>query len=265
MLLIDGMKLINLRYLLYLFFLFSFLLSAQAEKEVSSTHAYSDCKFHALKTKDKLDCVVEEFSGNEMILFVYELQKQSLVGKPEKIIIPSWYNFADVEYQDILGDGKKMIFATFEGNSGSATLQKILIVFHFQESSFRPVLFETISYTLSCCGKSQSLDLKYKFVDPGTKRVSIQLNYTYNQYVANKVQMDQRKIWADELVWDNKNLTFYDADQETKKNKKAKFYVEKKIYQTRLDFPPIHSIELQKLSDLINKSKIFEVLMDEKS
>jgi hypothetical protein len=50
------------------------------------------------------------------------------------------------------------------------------------------------------------------------------------------VQLDKKKIWADELVWDNKNLTFYDADQETKKNKKAEFYVEKKIYQTRLDF-----------------------------
>lgn len=113
-----------------------------------------------------------------------------------------------------------MIFATFEGNSGLSTLQKILIVFHFQNNTFRPVLFETVSYTLSCCGKSQSLDLKYKFVDSGSKRVSIQLNYTYNQYVANKVQLDKKKIWADELVWDNKNLTFYDADQETKKNKK---------------------------------------------
>lgn len=262
MLFIDGMKLFSQKYaFLFLSFAFSFMLSAQAEKEITpKAHIYSDCKFHALKTKDKLDCVVEEFSGTEMILFVYELQEQSLVGNPEKIIIPSWYNFADVEYQDILGEGKKMIFATFEGNSGSETLQKILIVFHFQDTSFRPVLFETISYKLYCCGKSQSLDLKYKFVDPGTKRVSIQLNYTYNQYVGNKVLMDQKKMWADELVWDNKNLTFYDADQETKKNKNAKFHVEKKIYQTRLDFPPIHKIELQKLSDLINKSKIFEVL-----
>jgi hypothetical protein len=52
-----------------------------------------------------------------------------------------------VEYRDILGEGKKMIFATFEGNSGLSTLQKILIVFHFQNNTFRPVLFETVSYT----------------------------------------------------------------------------------------------------------------------
>jgi hypothetical protein len=266
MLLVDGMKLITLKYsFLFLFFLFPFLVFSQAEKEISTNHTFLDCKFHALKVKDKLDCIVEEFSGNEMILYVYELQNQTLSSKAEKIIIPSWYNFASVEYADILGEGKKMIFVTFEGNSGSATLQKILIVFHFQNNFFRPVLFETISYTLSCCGKSQSLDLKYKFVDPGTKRVSIELNYTYNQYVANKVQLDKRKNWSDELVWDNKNLTFYDADQETKKNKKAEFYVEKKIYQTRLDFPPIHSVEMQKLKDLIYKSKIFEVLIDEKS
>jgi hypothetical protein len=263
--LLDGLKRIDLSFALLCFFLFPFLLFSQTEKEISSTHTYSDCKFHSLKTKDKLDCVVEEFSGNEMILYVYELQNQTLTGIPQKIIIPSWYNFADVEYRDILGEGKKMIFATFEGNSGLSTLQKILIVFHFQNNTFRPVLFETVSYTLSCCGKSQSLDLKYKFVDSGSKRVSIQLNYTYNQYVANKVQLDKKKIWADELVWDNKNLTFYDADQETKKNKKAEFYVEKKIYQTRLDFPPIHSIEMQKLTDLIYKSKIFEVLINEKS
>lgn len=264
---LDRMKQFNQKYAFFiLLFAFSFLLNAQAEKEiVQANHVYSDCKFHALKAKDKLDCVVEEFSGTDMILFVYELQKQTLVGKPEKIIIPSWYNFADVEYQDILGEGKKMIFATFEGTAGADTLQKILIVFHFQETSFRPVLFETISYKLYCCGKAQSLDLKYKFVDLGTKRVSIQLNYTYNKYIGNKIQLDQKKIWSDELVWDNKNLTFYDADQETKKNKNAKFHVEKKIYQTRLDFPPIHSIEMQKLIDLINKSKIFEVLLDEKS
>ncbi|MBP6738437.1 MAG: hypothetical protein KA146_00530 [Leptospiraceae bacterium] len=263
--LLDGLKRIDLSFALLYFFLFPFLLISQAEKEISSTHTYSDCKFHSLKIKDKLDCVVEEFAGNEMILYVYELENQTLKGIPQKIIIPSWYNFADVEYRDILGEGKKMIFATFEGNSGLATLQKILIVFHFQNNAFRPVLFETVSYRLSCCGKSQSLDLKYKFVDSGSKRVSIQLNYTYNQYVAEKVQLDKKKIWADELVWDNKNLTFYDADQETKKNKKAEFYVEKKIYQTRLDFPPIHTIEMQKLTDLIYKSKIFEVLINEKS
>lgn len=265
MLIIDRMKLIELKYFLLLLFLFPLLISGQAEKEIAASHTYIDCKFHSLKTKDKLDCVVEEFSENEMILYVYEFEKQNLIGKPEKIIIPSWYNFANVEYTDILGEGKKMIFVTFEGTSGSATMQKILILFHFQNNSFRPVLFETISYTLACCGKSQSLDLKYKFIDIGTKRVSIELKYTYNQYIANKVQLDKRKIWSDELVWDNKNLTFYDADQETKKNKKAEFYVEKKIYQTRLDFPPIHSIEMQKLTDLIYKSKIFEVLLNEKS
>ena len=256
------MKLLNLRFsLLLFFFLIPLVEFISAETEVSSSHTYTDCKFHSLKAKDKLDCVIEEFSGNEMILYIYELQKQTLTGNPEKIIIPSWYNFADVEYTDILGEGKKMIFVTFEGNSGSATLQKILIVFHFQNNSFRPVLFETIYYTLSCCGKSQSLDLKYKFIDSGTKRVSIQLNYTYNQYVANKIQLDKRKIWSDELVWDNKNLTFYDGEQEAKKNKKAEFYVEKKIYQTRLDFPPIHAIEMQKLTDLIYKSKIFQVMV----
>lgn len=244
-------------------FLFTSI-SAEAPLVESSTHTFVDCKFHSLKSKDKLDCVVEEFSGNELNLYIYELEEQVLKGKPEKIIIPSWYNFANVEYVDILGEGKKMIFVIFEGNTGSATLQKILLVFHFQNNSFRPVLFETISYTLACCGKSQSLELKYKFIDQGTKRVSIQLDYTYNQYVSNKIQLDKRKTWSDELMWDNKNLTFYDGEQEEKKNKKAEFYVEKKIYETRLEFPPIHSIELSKLSDLIYKSKIFDVLVDER-
>jgi hypothetical protein len=255
---VSRMKLVQPRVLL-LYFLILFSLSTKAETVENTSHAYQDCKFHALKNKDKLNCIIEEFSGNEMLLYVYELQNQSLVGKPEKIIVPSWYNFASVEYLDILGDGKKMLFVTFEGNTGSATLQKILIVFHYQNNSFRPVLFETISYTLSCCGKSQSLDLKYRFIDQGTKRVSIQLDYTYNQYVSNKIQLDKRKTWSDELVWDNKNLTFYDEEQESKKNKKAEFYVEKKIYETRLEFPPIHSIEMNKLTDLIYKSNIFKL------
>jgi len=264
MLLIYRMKLLHLISILIFS---SLLISIYAETTLNEnlTHTYADCKFHSLKSKDRLDCIVEEFSGNEMNLYVYELEKQNLKNNPEKIIIPSWYNFANVDYADILGEGKKMIFVTFEGNMGNATLQKILLVFHFQNNSFRPVLFETVSYTLACCGKSQSLELKYKFIDVGSKRVSIQLDYTYNQYVLNKIQLDKRKMWSDELVWDNKNLTFYDSEQEEKKNKKAEFYVEKKIHETRLEFPPIHSIEMRKLTDLIYKSKIFDVLVDEKS
>lgn len=104
--------------------------------------------------------------------------------------------------------------------------------FHFQNNSFRPVLFETLSHTQSCCGKAQSLDIKYKFIDIGTKRVSIQFDYTYNQYVKSKIQLDKRKTWSDELIWDNKNLTFYDAEQEQKKNKRANFYVEKNLRNT---------------------------------
>lgn len=246
-----------------LFILCSLFISA--ESETKPTHVYTDCKFHALKVKDKLDCIVEDFAGTEMILYVYDIQNQTLTGKPQIIKIPSWYNFASVEYNDVLGEGKKMIFIEFEGTAGSATMQKILILFHFQNNSFRPVLFETISYVLSCCGKSQSLNLKYKFADYGTKRVSIQLEYTYNFYLLNKVQLEKRKIWNDELIWDNKNLTFYDEEQEKKKNKRADFPVEKKIYETRLDFPPIHSIDMEKLSDLIYKSKIYNVLTDEKS
>ncbi|MBP9885798.1 MAG: hypothetical protein KBF93_05860 [Leptospiraceae bacterium] len=263
MLLVYRMKLLHLISILICS---SLLISiyAQTTSVENPTHTYADCKFHSLKSKDKLDCIVEEFSGNEMNLYVYELEKQTLKNNPEKIIIPSWYNFANVEYADILGEGKKMIFVTFEGNMGNATLQKILLVFHFQNNSFRPVLFETISYKSACCGKAQSLELKYKFIDVGSKRVSIQLDYTYNQYVLNKIQLDKRKTWSDELVWDNKNLTFYDGEQEEKKNKKAEFYVEKKIHETRLEFPPIHSIEMNKLTDLIYKSKIFDVLVDER-
>lgn len=252
-------------YFILFYFVLIPLFQLLIAQTIDKPHVYEDCKFYALKTKDKLDCVIEEFSGNELNLYVYGLQKQSLEGSPEIIRIPSWYNFASVEYTDILGEGKKMIFVTFEGNLNHRTLQKILIVFHYQNTSFHPVLFETLSYTLSCCGKSQSLELKYKFIDLGTKRVSIQLNYTYNQYVLNKVQLDKRKVWTDEIVWDNKNLTFYDAEQEEKKMKNAEFYVEKKIYETRLEFPPIHSIEMNKLTDLIYRSKIFEVLFDGKS
>ncbi|MBP7280976.1 MAG: hypothetical protein KBA66_05335 [Leptospiraceae bacterium] len=266
MLFLDRMKGLGLKFS-FLFFitLIFYSNSIFSETETTPTHKYEDCKFHAVKSKGKLDCIVEEFSGNEMYLFVYELNNQSLSGTPEKIIIPSWYNFANVEYADILGEEKKMIFVTFEGKTGEAALQKILLVFHFQNNSFRPVLMETLSHTQSCCGKAQSLDIKYKFLDAGTKRVSIQFDYTYNQYVKSKIQLDKRKTWSDELVWDNKNLTFYDSEQEQKKNKRANFYVEKKIYETRLEFPPIHKIEMNKLNELIFKSKIFEVLVDEKS
>lgn len=257
------MKFLFLKSCFLFFIILPFLISA--ESEIKPTHVYTDCKFHPLKVKDRLDCVVEDFSGNEMVLYVYEIQNQTLSKNPQKIIIPSWYNFATVEYIDILGEGKKMIFAVFEGTAGSNTMQKILIVFHFQNDAFRPVLFETISYVLSRRGLSQSLNLKYKFLDFGTKRVSIQLDYTYNVIISNKVQQDRRKTWTDELIWDNKNLTFYDAEQETKKNKKAEFHVEKKIYETRLEFPPIHSINMEKITDLIYKSKIFDVLVDEKS
>ena len=278
MLFLDRMKGLGLKFS-FLFFitLIFYSNSIFSETETTPTHKYEDCKFHAVKSKGKLDCIVEEFSGNEMYLFVYELNNQSLSGTPEKIIIPSWYNFANVEYADILGEEKKMIFVTFEGKTGEAALQKILLVFHFQNNSFRPVLMETLSHTQSCCGKAQSLDIKYKFLDAGTKRVSIQFDYTYNQYVT--AITDVTKTPAGSNIPDNTthavNHTAISGTsaipesigvaKEQKKNKRANFYVEKKIYETRLEFPPIHKIEMNKLNELIFKSKIFEVLVDEKS
>lgn len=66
MLFIDRMKGLNfkLTILILLFFISNYF----SESEIKPTHKYEDCKFHALKSKGKLDCVVEEFSGNEMYL-----------------------------------------------------------------------------------------------------------------------------------------------------------------------------------------------------
>ena len=80
MLLVYRMKLLHLISILICS---SLLISiyAQTTSVENPTHTYADCKFHSLKSKDKLDCIVEEFSGNEMNLYVYELENQTNQNK----------------------------------------------------------------------------------------------------------------------------------------------------------------------------------------
>ena len=251
----------NLCKIIFLF-LISYHYLFSEEIKTANSYDYTDCKFEYLKSKTKMDCIVEELDGHDYNLYIYDIDGSKIIGPTHKISVPSWFNFAKLKFDDLLGEGKKMIFIQVEGVVGKNLNQELLFIFHYQENDFKPVLFETVSYNSGTYLEKNKLEISLRYKDYKSKRVSIFLDYTYSTYQNGKLQIQSRKLWSDELVWDYKNLTFYDLDIEKKKLGAAYFYIEKNIYQTRLEFPEIQGKDFKKN---IFKSKIFQLLVDKKS
>jgi hypothetical protein len=253
----------KMKFCILVFLILPLLLNS----EIGTKKAYDflDCQFANVKSKEKPSCLIEEQDGEDFNLYVYDVQDSKISGPTHKISVPSRYNLAKIRFEDILGEGIKMIFVQVEGVVGKDTNQELLFVFHFQEEDFKPVLFETVSYDSGCCNEKLKLKNQFRFQDYGTKRVSIFLDYSYTTYSNGKPKLKERKHWTNELIWDYKTHTFYDLELETKKLKKAEFFLEKNIHAIRLDFPLIQGKNQDEFKKQIRLSKIYSHLMDKKS
>ncbi len=253
----------KMKFSILVFLILPLLLNS--EIGTKKTYDFLDCQFANVKSKEKPSCLIEEQDGEDFNLYIYDVHDSKISGPTHKISVPSRYNLAKIRFEDILGEGIKMIFVQVEGIVGKDTNQELLFVFHFQEEDFKPVLFETVSYDSGCCSEKLKLQNQFRFQDYGTKRVSIFLDYSYTISVNGKLKQKEKKNWTNELIWDYKTHTFYDFEAESKKLKKAEFFLEKNIHAFRLDFPLLQGKNQEDFKKQIRTSKIYSHLMNKKS
>lgn len=140
------------------------------------------CKVIRLKDTKQKSCMIQEFEGHDLKLIFYDANNKGEFQKFQQLCIPSWYWKAKVKHLDFLGEGKEFIFVEFEGNTGTGTLQTILMIIGWKENKFVPVLAETISYDIMEREDGLSLKMKYAFENLKTSKVALWLNYKFMAY-----------------------------------------------------------------------------------
>lgn len=223
---------------------------------------FTDCNFIYIKESTKPSCVIEEFKDGELQIQVYDYENESLNSESNKIIIPTEFNLAKLRFEDWLGEGRKMIFVELESKKEKEQNQKLLMIFRWHNSMFKPVFFETISYNKIKGNEKNNLTTEFKFQDFGTKRVSLFMQYNFERTPKDSNKPKEKKTWTNELIWDYKNQTFYDFEQEKKKSKNAKFYIEKNIHDLRLEFPSFYDKTNLDYKQEFEKSKVYSILAE---
>lgn len=217
------------------------------------------CKKVYLKDRNQESYVIETGDIHTFLITVYDKNSKGQFIKSNQICVPSWYGKASVEYKDILPDGKELLFVKFEGNTGTGTLQMILMIIRWQDNEFVPIFVETISYDLEGMGYKQELKVSYTLENIKTNQLSMDLNYGFKVLCKADPAINFKAAWNDRLIWDEKTGSFY-KDEYNRSIVNAPFYVQRNIARVR---QLLRSI---RISDLCNgffeKTGIMEILID---
>jgi len=158
-----------------------------------------NCAMVNLKDAKNKNCVLQRFEDHELRLIIYDRDAYGKFTKSQELCIPSWYQKAKVEFVDLIGDGRQFIFATFEGNTGTGTLQMIIMMIGWHNSKFMPVLAETVEYSLSERGDIKSLKMSYEIKNKKSPKASVELKYKFMAEDKNEYPHKFNAAWADKL------------------------------------------------------------------
>ena len=217
------------------------------------------CKIISLKKRDVENGIVSGFDGHDLIISIYDFENDGKLVRKNQLKIASWYNFATMSYEDLLGNGIPFIKIESEGNTGTGTLQMIHSYWGWKKERFVPVFFETKSYYLrSHC--SEDLKMNYEIHKKASKQVSLILTYRYfNTFPEHK----SKYSWTETFTWNDSLFSFYNPELERKKLIEAKNPIQKRIVEARLNFMNqggnIETISV----DLLNQIKSMQILNDD--
>jgi hypothetical protein len=219
----------------------------------------NSCEIQTIKENNIENCIISKFEGHNLIISIYDSNLNGEFARTNQLMITSWYQEANISYDDLLGNGIKFIRVEFEGNTGTGTLQKILSYWGWQDDKFVPVLFETKSYYISD-RYLEELKVNDAFVDKGSKQVSVILNY---QYFNNSPKHKSKYVWREKLNWHDSSFSFYNQEQEKKKLLRASNPIYKKIINARLNH--IKRKRSMRIidTDLLNEIEIMQILYEE--
>ena len=216
------------------------------------------CKILSLKQRNVENGIVWGFDGHDLIISIYDFENDGKLVRKNQLKIVSWYNFAKISYEDLLGNGIAFIKIESEGNTGTGTLQMIHSYWGWKKDRFLPVFFETKSYYLSY-HYVEDLKVNYEIHKKASKQVSLTLTYRYlNTFPEHK----SKYSWTESLTWNGSLFSFYNPELERKKLIEAKNPIQRRIIEARLNLVN-QSGNMETIDDdLLNKIKMMQILND---
>lgn len=216
------------------------------------------CKVVNLKGDKHPVCVLQIFEGHEFKLITYDGDQNGRFVKAQELCIPSWYQKAKLKFIELSNIGQQFMFITFEGNTGTGTLQDILMIIGWHDGKYVPVLAETIGYYIMERDKSDSLKMNYKINNIKTQKVSLTLKYKYAAKDKNEISSQCKTSWTDILKWNENSFSFYNEQEERAKIKGTTCVIQKNISNVRL---LIRDLDTDKLcTNFFDKTKIMYIL-----
>ena len=217
-----------------------------------------NCVIVRLKDANHPMCVLQKFEGHELKLNIYDADVNGKYEKSQELCIPSWYQKAKVKFLELTSNGKQFIFLTFEGNTGTGTLQMILMIIGWHDGKYVPVLAETVDYHIMERDDSTSLKMSYAIENIKTQKVNLLLEYKFIAKNINEFPFQFNSSWTEILKWDEKSFSFYNEQAEREKIKSTLFLIQKNISNVRL---LMSNIDIARLCiDFFEKTKIMYIL-----
>jgi hypothetical protein len=194
------------------------------------------CKEVNLK-KQLGNCVIRQNSHRKITLIIYDKLSNGTFKRENQLILDSWYLGAEIEYVDILNNGKKFILVrNLEGATGTGTSQKLLALWGWDGNQFKITLLEIQKfYDARRSSRIQKLDTNINFALQNNKPIVL-LKYKYYLYLRYVDDvMEQNWEWQNELQWNPNNFSFYSTNSEELRKSSSKYPVEKYIAEARLN------------------------------
>jgi hypothetical protein len=195
------------------------------------------CKEVNLK-KQLGNCVIRQNSYRKITLIIYDKLSNGTFKRENQLLLDSWYLSAEIDYMDILNDGRKFILVkNLEGFTGTGISQKLLALWGWDGNQFKIVLLEVQKYHDAIrSSRIQKLDTNVNFALRNNKPI-VQLKYKYYSYLrfAEDVK-EQNWEWQNELEWNPNNFSFYSINSEELRKRRSKYSVERYIAEARLNF-----------------------------
>lgn len=219
------------------------------------------CIIVRLKDAKQKSCVLQKFEGHELKLIIYDANAQGEFKKDRELCIPSWYQKGKVKFLELLGDGKQFMSITFEGNTGTGTLQMVLMIIGWHDGKFVPVLVETADYYLMERDDIASLKMSYVIENIKTSKVTLHLKYKFIARDKNEYPFKFNAAWEEKLTWDEKNYSFYNEQAENRKYWNVPCFIQRNIANVRLSTKYLDTTKL--CDNFFEKTKIMHILNKE--
>ena len=223
------------------------------------------CPLVRLKARDRVSCVAQQWWDHALLVAIYDQDPTGRFRKTTEFCVPSWYGKATVRSVNLLGAGRHFLDITFEGNTGTGTLQRIQMYIGWNGTAFVPVYAETIDYTIGALGFTRQLTVRTTVRHRASAHVAVHLHFRYSagqeRDAAPTALWRSTAAWQNMLRWNAARFTFEEAGvlpQEPETQGLRPDWIQRNMSRTRATLSGFSVHEL--CTSYLEKSGIMHIL-----